>query len=41
MRRIATAGFVWEDDHAGTSMQRELRRQFELADANWQAWTPR
>lgn len=23
------------------AMQRELRRQFELADANWQAWTPR
>jgi hypothetical protein len=24
-----------------TAMQRELRRQFELADANWQNWTPR
>ncbi|PSJ43027.1 M15 family metallopeptidase domain-containing protein [Allosphingosinicella deserti] len=24
-----------------TAMQQELRRQFELADANWQAWTPR
>lgn len=23
------------------TMQRELRRQFELADANWQEWTPR
>ena len=23
------------------AMQRELRRQFELADANWQNWTPR
>jgi len=23
------------------TMQRELRRQFELADANWQNWTPR
>lgn len=24
-----------------TAMQQELRRQFELADANWQSWTPR
>ncbi len=24
-----------------TAMQRELRHQFELADANWQAWTSR
>jgi hypothetical protein len=23
-----------------TAMKAELRRQFELADANWQAWTP-
>jgi hypothetical protein len=23
-----------------TAMKKELRRQFELADANWQSWTP-